>query len=97
MSTVINADTVRHIAELARLRLTEEQIETFAVQLARILDHVAQLNELDTAGVPPTAHPSQTTNVFRDDVPHESWSSEAALHNAPQSRDGFFQVPKVLD
>jgi aspartyl-tRNA(Asn)/glutamyl-tRNA(Gln) amidotransferase subunit C len=96
MST-IDEKTVRHIANLARLSVTDEEVARYAAQLSKILDYARQLDEADTNGVPPTAHPLPINNVLRDDLPHASWPREKALANAPDPHDGFFRVPKVLD
>lgn len=97
MSTNMDDSTVRQVAHLARLRVSDAEVARFAGQLGRIFHYVEQLNELDTSQVPPTAHASAVTNVFRDDVEHVPVSTEQALANAPDQRDGFFKVPKVLD
>lgn len=92
----LTLDTVRHVALLSRLELTDEELEHFASDLNSILGYVDKLNELDTAGVPPTSHSFHLENVFREDVPHTSLSNEAALANAPESEEGCFKVPAVL-
>lgn len=96
MPAKLDEKTVRHVAELARLRITEKEVTQYARQLAAILDYVAQINEPDLTGVAPTAHAVDLHNVFRDDDPHTPWDADTALRNAPQRRDGFFEVPKVL-
>lgn len=93
----IDVATVRHVASLARLRVSDAELAEFAGQLSAILDYFATIGEVDTEGVPPTAHPLPLTNVFRDDVPHACWPADQALASAPDSHDGFFRVPKVLD
>jgi aspartyl-tRNA(Asn)/glutamyl-tRNA(Gln) amidotransferase subunit C len=93
----IDEKTVRHIANLARLSVSDEEVARYASQLARILDYAQQLEELSTDAVPPTAHSLSVNNVFRLDQPHASWPAEKALANAPDPHDGFFRVPKVLD
>lgn len=97
MDELIDEGIVRHVAGLARLKLTDAEIERFTRDLSNILGYVAQLDELDTGDVPPTAHPLEVSNVLRDDEVGTSLSSEAALSNAPDRQDGFFKVPKVLD
>jgi aspartyl-tRNA(Asn)/glutamyl-tRNA(Gln) amidotransferase subunit C len=97
MADLLDEAAVRHVAHLARLEVSDEEVARFAEQLSTILAYVEQLNELDTTGVPPTAHALPVTNVFRDDTAHPSWGPDRALHNAPRRQDGFFQVPKVLD
>ena len=97
MAPTLDHTSVRHVAHLARLRVTDEEVARFAEQLSSILGYVDQLNQLDTGDVPPTAHPLPVSNVFRDDVVQPPWDPNRALCNAPQSEDGFFRVPKVLD
>jgi aspartyl-tRNA(Asn)/glutamyl-tRNA(Gln) amidotransferase subunit C len=97
MPAQIDQAHVRHIARLARLKLTDDEVALFAEQLARVVDYVEQLREVDTAGVEPLAHPLPLTNVTREDRPHVPFDDQTALANAPQSADGFFKVPPVLD
>jgi len=97
MSTSIDETTVRHVAHLARLRLTDEQVKRFSGQLAAIIQYADQLNELDTSGVEPTAHPLPVHNVLRDDAPRPPLGAERVLANAPQQEGGCFVLPKVLD
>ena len=87
---------VRRIAELARLKLTDDEVELMGAQLSSILLYMDRLSALSTDGVEPTAHAVPLVNVFRDDRVASSMNSAAALANAPQHQDGFFQVPKVL-
>lgn len=93
----LDEDAVRHVAHLARLVVTDEEVALFARQLSAVLEHVAVLGELDTTDVPPTAHPLPVCNVLRDDEPGDCVANEAALRNAPDAQDGMFRVPKVLD
>ena len=95
--SIIDDQTVRHIANLARLSVSDEEVARYASQLSRILEYARQLEEVHTTDVPPTAHPLPVKNVFREDQPHTSWPSAKALANAPDPHDGFFRVPKVLD
>lgn len=97
MASHIDESTVRHVAQLARLRLSDDEVKQFTSQLGAILGYVEQLNELNTSDVPPTAHAGAAANVFREDVVGESWSPEQALANAPDKHETFFRVPKVLD
>jgi aspartyl-tRNA(Asn)/glutamyl-tRNA(Gln) amidotransferase subunit C len=94
--TKLDEAAVRHVAHLARLAVTDAEVGLYAEQLSKILDYVNQLNEVDTTDVPPTAHPLPIANVFRDDAPHQPWTPDAALANAPDHQNGFFRVPKVL-
>jgi aspartyl-tRNA(Asn)/glutamyl-tRNA(Gln) amidotransferase subunit C len=89
----ISREQVLHVARLARLALTEEELERFGEQLSAILDAVGTVAELDLAGVPPTSHPLDLVNVLAEDVPHESLPLAEALANAPDPDGGFFAVP----
>jgi len=88
---------VRHVAKLARLKCTDDEIKEFTCQLGAILEYVAQLEEVDTENVEPLAHCLPVHNVFRKDEVRPSLSNEEALSNAPQRDGEFFAVPKVLD
>jgi len=90
---VIDRDQVLHVAKLARLRLTEEELETMSAELSGILGHVDRIAELDLDDVPPTSHVVDLQNVWRADEPHESLDREAALAPAPDPLDGAFRVP----
>lgn len=92
----IDKETVRHVALLARLELSEEEIERFAHELGDILDYVAKLEELDTSDVPPTSHSLPLANVMRDDVLRPSLAKDEALANAPETENGCFKVPQVI-
>lgn len=82
-----------HVAKLARLGLSEEEVETMAGELSGILEHVDRIAELDLDDVPPTSHVVELENVLRPDVPHESLSRDAALAPAPDPEEGAFRVP----
>lgn len=92
----ISAEQVRHVAKLARLQLSEQEIEPLARQIGSILDYIAALEHVDTAGVEPTFHAIALTNAFREDAPHEHLERAAALANAPAAEEGLFVVPKVV-
>jgi aspartyl-tRNA(Asn)/glutamyl-tRNA(Gln) amidotransferase subunit C len=92
----LNSDDVKHVAELARLGLTADEIELLREQLSSILDHIGALEELDTAAIPPTAQVLPLTNVMRDDVVRPSLPREAVLRNAPRQTEGFFEVHTPL-
>jgi aspartyl-tRNA(Asn)/glutamyl-tRNA(Gln) amidotransferase subunit C len=91
----ITRDDVLHVARLARLELSDEEVERFGGQLSAILDAVGKVSELDLDDVPPTSHPLDLVNVFGEDVPRPCLSREEALANAPDPEDGFFGVPPV--
>lgn len=97
MSSKIDAEQVRKVAKLARLDLTEAEVEEFTGQLSAILGYVEKMNELDTEGVEPLAHCLAITNCFREDVVTESLGTEVTLANAPETDGEFFKVPKILD
>ena len=84
------------MARLARLDVTEDELDRFAGQLAAVLEHAADLAALDTAGVPPTAHPYPLVNVLRDDVVGPSLDRDEVLAMAPAAEDGRFRVPRIL-
>ena len=92
----ITISDVEHVALLSRLELSEEEKKKYSEELSKILSHVEQLQELDVAGVAPTAHPLPMKNVFREDVVRPSLSNEEALANAPQKEDGCFKVPQIV-
>jgi len=93
----ITVEDVERVAYLARLRFSEEEKEKFISQLNRILEYVAQLNELDTEGVPPTSHVLPLRNVFREDEVRPSTPREELMANAPARHMGYFEVPKVIE
>lgn len=97
MASALDEAAVRHVARLARLKITDTEAALFAAQLSKVLEYFEQLNELDTRNVPPTAHALSVSNVFREDVVRSSWTPDQALHNSPDRHEGFFRVPKVLD
>lgn len=85
------------IAELAKLQLTDDEIERFGEQLSHVLEYAARLEQLDTADIPPTATVLPLRNVFRDDEVRPSLPRDEALANAPDAADGQFRVDAVLD
>jgi len=93
----VTPQEVRHIATLARLKLSDAEVESFTRELAAILAYVDTLREVDVTCVEPTAHAVGAHNVFRDDAAQPSLGENMALANAPQRQNGFFRVPKVLD
>lgn len=88
---------VKHIASLARIGLTDEEIEMFGDQLSQILEQFEVLNELDTSGVTPTGHAGGLQTVMRDDLAEDSLDSEDVLKNAPRREGEFFRVNAVLE
>lgn len=90
---MIAREQVLHVAKLARLGLSEEEVETMAGELSGILEHVDRIASLDLDGVEPTSHVVELENVLRPDVPHESLDRDVALAPAPDPDDGAFRVP----
>jgi aspartyl-tRNA(Asn)/glutamyl-tRNA(Gln) amidotransferase subunit C len=88
---------VLHIARLARIDLTPEDVERFTAQLSGILDHFEALSAVETEGVEPTAHPLPLSNIMRSDTVTHSLSQQEALANAPRAEDGYFRVRAVLE
>lgn len=93
----ITVKDVEHVANLARLELTESEKERLAGQLSAILEYAEKLNELNTEGVEPTSHVLPLHNVMREDEARPSLPVEKALLNAPEEEDGQFKVPAVLE
>jgi aspartyl-tRNA(Asn)/glutamyl-tRNA(Gln) amidotransferase subunit C len=89
----ITREQVVHVARLARLDLTDEELERLTGELGAILEAVSKVSELDLADVPPTSHPLELVNVWGDDQPHESLPLDDVLRNAPSSENGMFRVP----
>lgn len=96
MPTPISKQDVAHVARLARLSLTEEELEEFTGQLGAVLDHARDVEALDTAGVPPTAHPLPIRNVYRDDELEPPLDRDEVLAEAPSVEDHKFRVPRIL-
>jgi len=94
---MIDHETVQNVARLARLGLSEEEIETFKNQLSSILGHIQILQEADVSGVSPVAHASRLTNITRADIPQPSYPPEVLLANAPDQEDNFLKVNAVLE
>ena len=92
----ITRDDVAHVAKLARLAVSEEELDLFTGQLAAVLDHARDVEALDVAGVPPTAHPLPLVNVLRPDEPRPSLDRAEVLAAAPAVEDDRFAVPPVL-
>ncbi len=93
----LSADQVRYIAELAKLDLTDEEIERFGGQLSAILENFEQLQKLDTAAIPPTASVLPVDTVLREDEAHQSTPRDAILGNAAHQEEGMFRVDAILD
>jgi aspartyl-tRNA(Asn)/glutamyl-tRNA(Gln) amidotransferase subunit C len=91
----ITREDVLHVAELARLRIPEDEIEGVRAELGAILEAVSKVAELDLSGVEPTSHPLDLVNQWAEDEPRPSLPREDALANAPDPADGSFRVPAV--
>ena len=87
---------VEHVATLSRLALTDDEMEQLTGELGAILDYAAEVSALDTADVPPTAHPLPLVNVFRPDEPRPGLDRDEVLAQAPAAEDGQFRVPRIL-
>lgn len=94
---MISPDEVRHVARLARLHLSDEELERMRAQLDAILAYVDKLRELDVEGVEPTSHAVPLLDVMRDDDVGPCLSQEAALANAPDRAGEFFRVPRIIE
>ncbi|MGH9081751.1 MAG: Asp-tRNA(Asn)/Glu-tRNA(Gln) amidotransferase subunit GatC [Acidimicrobiales bacterium] len=92
----LGRDDVAHVAALARLALTDEELDRYTGQLARVLDHAADVAALDLSGVPPTAHPLPVSNVLRPDEPRGSLDRDEVLAQAPAVEDHRFKVPRIV-
>lgn len=93
----ISRDEVAHLAHLARLTVTDEELDTFAGQLDVILQAVARVGEVTAEDIPPTSHSVPLTNVLRDDVVTPGLTQSEALAAAPDASEGRFRVPRILD
>jgi aspartyl-tRNA(Asn)/glutamyl-tRNA(Gln) amidotransferase subunit C len=90
---MIDREQVLHVARLARLRLSDDDVERMSSELSSILDHIEKISELDLDGVEPTSHVVEVENVLRADEPRESWPRERILELAPDAAEGGFRVP----
>ena len=96
MAERITRADVEHVAQLARLALSEQEIVALTEELGAILDHAAQVSALDTHDVPPTAHPLPLVNVFRPDVARAGLPRDEVLAAAPEAQELRFRVPRIL-
>ncbi len=93
----ISREEVAHLARLSRLAVTEEELDQFAGQLDVILQSVARVGEVAADDIPPTSHSVPLTNIYRDDVVTPSLTQAEALSGAPDTAEGRFRVPRILD
>ena len=96
MSNPLTRADVEHVAKLARLALSDDEIDQFTVQLGAVLEHFASVAALDTSDVPPTSHPIPLSNVLRPDERRPGLDRDVVLGMAPAAEDGRFRVPRVL-
>lgn len=96
-SSKMDRATVEYVARLSRVDLSESEKELFSSQLSKVLDYIAQLNELDTTNVEPLAQAVEIENALREDATWQSLSPEEALANAPERVGNFYKVPAVLE
>lgn len=92
----VSKKDVEHVALLARLRLSDDEVEVYTKQLSQILEHAGKISELDTSDFEPTSHPLPIKNVYREDEVRVSLSKDDVLLNAPERESGAFKVPKII-
>lgn len=97
MANVINDETIEYVGILAKLELSSEEKEAAKKDMGRMLDYIDKLNELDTSGVEPMSHVFPVNNVFREDVVTNGDDREQMLANAPEAKDGQYQVPRTVE
>ena len=93
----LSSEEVLHVARLARLALSDDEVSRFGAQLSAILEHAARVSEVAADDVPPTSHALPLSNVFRDDEVGECLPQEKALSTAPEVEDGRFRVPRIIE
>lgn len=93
----ISIEQVKHVANLARLAITEEEAQEFAKNLDAIITYAEQLNEVDTENIEPTSHVLDMKNVMREDVPAKGLPREEVLKNAPEHENGQIKVPSIIE
>src|SRR5437016_3045712 len=96
-NTMIDRETVKHVAQLARHGMTEEEVDIFASQLSVILENIAILQQVDVSGVSPTAHASRLSNIMRTDIQQPSYAPEILLANAPEQEDNCLKIRAVFE
>jgi len=96
MTAELSREDVVHVARLARIALSDDELDRYAEQLANVLEHAAAISALDTAGVAPTAHPLPLRNVMRPDEVVACLDRETVLSEAPAAEEGRFRVPPIL-
>ncbi len=92
----VSREEVRHLADLARIELSDDELDHLAPQLAVIIDSVASINQVAAGDIPPTSHALALTNVFREDVVRPGLTADEALSGAPEQEQQRFKVPRIL-
>ncbi|MGH0005144.1 Asp-tRNA(Asn)/Glu-tRNA(Gln) amidotransferase subunit GatC [Enterococcus gallinarum] len=93
----ISEEQVKHVAKLAKLSFSDDELHEFTSQLGKIIDMVETLEEVDTEGVPFTSNVAETINVMREDIAAEGWNRQELMRNVPETEDGFIKVPAIID
>jgi len=93
----LDREAVKHVAVLARLAMSDAELDRFAEQLSAILDYIDKLSQLDTSAVEPMSHALALSNVYRPDQPGHPLPQAKALDNAPEQGEGFFRVPRIIE
>ena len=93
----ISEEQVKHVAKLAKLSFSDDELHEFTSQRGKIIDMVETLEEVDTEGVPFTSNVAETINVMREDIAAEGWNRQELMRNVPESEDGFIKVPASID
>ena len=93
----IREEQVKHVAKLAKLSFSDDELHEFTSQIGKIIDMVETLEEVDTEGVPFTSNVAETINVMREDIAAEGWNRQELMRNVPESEDGFIKVPAIID
>lgn len=97
MADIITEETIEYVEILAKLSLAEEEKKQVKEDMQKMLNYIDKLNELDTSGVQPMSHVLSVQNIFREDTVTNMQNREAMLANAPQQKDGQYQVPKTVE
>ena len=93
----IKSDELKYVANLARIKIDDDQLVLFSGQLNKILEYIDKLRQLDTKKIEPMSHVLDISNVYRKDTIKDSFKNQDTLKNAPESKKGFFKVPKVIE
>lgn len=96
MKKTINEEELRHVARVARLELSDEEVVKLTKELGSVLDWFNELSSIDTKGIKPSFHPTMISNIMREDKPEKCWGNETALSNAKNKEKGHFKAPKIV-